>query len=214
MASAGIAGVICRPPGLERQSPRLLRRPLQKGKRNQALLGFLRPATLRIRPDRFLEGELRFIEERILLSGIAQIEPCLGAREKAGYSSSPRILGVYHIYVGEDGVEARASGANGVKQYSNAAASSHSLTPNVEEPASYHSHFAAREAMRKLSFDELIDGNRVLIGSAAEVRGQLQFLHEQLYLTDVAGLFALEGLTDTQTRRSMRRFMAEVTPGL
>ena len=143
----------------------------------------------------------------------AKVEAYLAAREKAGYSSSPRILGVYHIYVGEDGVEARASGANGITEYSRAAVSSHSLTPNVEEPASYRSHFAAREAMRKLSFDELIAGNRVLIGSAAEVRGQLQYLREQLYLTDVAGLFALEGLTDTQTRTSMRRFMTEVTPG-
>ncbi len=142
----------------------------------------------------------------------SKVEAYLAAREKAGYSSPPRILAVYHIYVGEDAEEARASGANGVKQYTSAAASSHSLTPNVEDPQSYRSHLAAREATRGLSFDEFIERNRVLIGSATEVRGQLQYLREQLYLTDVAGLFALEGLTDAQTRTSMRRFMTDVAP--
>ncbi len=144
----------------------------------------------------------------------SKVEAYLAAREKAGHSSPPRILGVYHIYVGEDGEEARASGANGVKQYSSAASSSHSLTPNVEDPESYSSHVAARTMMRRLSFDDLVERNRVLIGSAAEVRGQLQYLCEQLHLTDVAGLFALEGLTDFQARRSMQRFMTEVAPGL
>ncbi len=114
--------------------------------------------------------------------------------------------------MGEDGVEARASGATGVKQYSSAAAGAHSLTPNVEEPESYRSHVAARAITRGLSFDDFIERNRVLIGSAAEVRKQLQYVREQLYLTDVAGLFALEGLTDTQARASMRRFMADVAP--
>ncbi|NIO08909.1 MAG: LLM class flavin-dependent oxidoreductase, partial [Deltaproteobacteria bacterium] len=142
----------------------------------------------------------------------AKVEAYLAARKKAGHLSPPRILGVYHIYVGEDGAEARASGATGIREYSRAAVSSHSLTPNVEEPASYHSHFAARQAMRKLSFDEMIAGNRVLFGSAVEVRAQIQYLREQLYLTDLAGLFALQGLTDAQARASMRRFMAEVAP--
>ncbi len=144
----------------------------------------------------------------------SKVEAYLAAREKAGLSSPPRILGVYHIYVGEDGGEARASGAHGVKQYTSAAAGAHSLTPNVQDPESYGSHLAARAATRGLSFDDFVERNRVLIGSASEVREQIKYLREQLYLTDLAGLFALGGLAETQVRASMGRFMAEVVPGL
>ncbi len=143
-----------------------------------------------------------------------KVEAYLAARQNAGYSLSPRILAAYHIYVGENEAEARASGSAGVTQYVSAAASSYSLTPNVEEPESYRSHQATRASTRGLSFKDLIERNRVVVGSAIEVREQLQYLQEQLYLTDVAGLFALEGLTDEQVRTSMRRFMEEVAPHL
>jgi hypothetical protein len=40
----------------------------------------------------------------------------------------------------------------------------------------------------------------------------VEYLRERLYLTDLAGNFALGGLTDDQTRASMRRFMELVVP--
>jgi hypothetical protein len=66
--------------------------------------------------------------------------------------------------------------------------------------------------MRRLTFDDLVAQNRVLVGDAAEVREKVEYVRERLYLTDLAGNFALGGLTDTQTRASMRRFMEEVAP--
>jgi hypothetical protein len=58
----------------------------------------------------------------------------------------------------------------------------------------------------------LVEQNRVLAGSAEEVREKVEYLRERLYLTDLAGNFALGGLTDDQTRASMRRFMELVAP--
>jgi hypothetical protein len=66
--------------------------------------------------------------------------------------------------------------------------------------------------MKLLTFDELVDQSRVLVGSADEVRDKLAYVRERLYLTDVAGNFAFGGLTDAQARASMRRFMERVAP--
>ena len=54
--------------------------------------------------------------------------------------------------------------------------------------------------------------NRVLAGSAEEVHEKVEYVRERLYLTDLAGNFALGGLTDDQARASMRRFMEQVAP--
>ena len=66
--------------------------------------------------------------------------------------------------------------------------------------------------MKRLSFDELVDQSRVLVGSAEEVREKLEYVRERLYLTDLAGNFALGGLSDDQARASLRRFMEQVAP--
>lgn len=142
-----------------------------------------------------------------------KIEAYLAARKAAGHDpSTTRVLACYHLYVGEDAVEARASAAAGVMEYIATAGDAHKLTPNLEEPESFRSHLAHRASVRALSFEELLARNRVVVGSAAEVRDQLGYLRERLYLTDVAGLFALGGLTDAQVRASMRRFVDEVSP--
>lgn len=142
-----------------------------------------------------------------------KVEAYLNARKKAGHDpSTARVVGVYHAYVGEEAREARSSGEFGVTNYMRAASSAHSLTPNVEEPESYRSHVGPRTATRALSFDDIVARSRVLIGSAAEIREKISYLRERLYLTDVVGLFALEGLSDTQARASMRRFIEEVAP--
>jgi alkanesulfonate monooxygenase SsuD/methylene tetrahydromethanopterin reductase-like flavin-dependent oxidoreductase (luciferase family) len=133
------------------------------------------------------------------------------ARRAAGHdSSTARVLGVYHAYVGEDTAEARAAAAGGLAEYHSAASQAHSLTPGMADPESYRSHERHRAAMKRLSFDELIEQHRVLVGSAKEVREKVEYLRERLYLTDLAGNFALGGLTDAQTRASMRLFMEEV----
>jgi alkanesulfonate monooxygenase SsuD/methylene tetrahydromethanopterin reductase-like flavin-dependent oxidoreductase (luciferase family) len=135
------------------------------------------------------------------------------AREAAGFDpSTARVLGVYHAYVGESSAEAHAAGAQGLAEYNAAAKEAHSLTPGMADPESYRSHERHREQMKVLTFDELVDQSRVLVGTAAKVREKLEYVRERLYLTDVAGNFALGGLTDEQTRASMRRFMQEVVP--
>jgi hypothetical protein len=52
----------------------------------------------------------------------------------------------------------------------------------------------------------------VLVGDSNEVRDKVAYVRDRLYLTDLAGLFALGGLTDPQARASMRRFMEDVAP--
>jgi len=86
------------------------------------------------------------------------------------------------------------------------------LTPGMADPESYRSHERHREQMKVLTFDQLVDQSRVLVGTPEEVRDRLKYVRERLYLTDVAGNFALGGLSDEQTRASMRRFMKEVAP--
>jgi natural product biosynthesis luciferase-like monooxygenase protein len=135
------------------------------------------------------------------------------ARKAAGHDpSTAHVLGVYHAYVGETSREARAAGAQGLAEYNSAAREAHSLTPGMADPESYRSHERHREQIKVLSFDELVDQSRVLVGTADEVREKLEYVRERLYLTDVAGNFTLGGLTDAHARASMRRFMEQVVP--
>jgi natural product biosynthesis luciferase-like monooxygenase protein len=135
------------------------------------------------------------------------------ARQAAGYDpSSARVLGVYHAYVGESSAEAREAAAHGLHEYHSAAQVAHSLTPGMADPESYRSHVKHRAAMKRLTFDELVEQNRVIVGDVSEVRDKVEYVRERLYLTDLAGNFALGGLTDVQVRASMRRFMEQVVP--
>lgn len=68
--------------------------------------------------------------------------------------------------------------------------------------------------MKQLTFDDLVEQSRVLVGSAAEVREKIEYVRERLYLTDLAGNFALGGLSDAQVRAAMRRFMQQVAPAI
>lgn len=142
-----------------------------------------------------------------------KVEAYLNARRAAGHdSSTARVLGVYHTYVGESSAEAQAAGAQGLGEYNAAAAHAHSLTPGVPDPESYRSHERHRMQIRELTFADMVARSRVLVGSAEEVREKVEYLRERLYLTDVAGNFALGGLTDAQARASMRRFMEQMAP--
>jgi alkanesulfonate monooxygenase SsuD/methylene tetrahydromethanopterin reductase-like flavin-dependent oxidoreductase (luciferase family) len=142
-----------------------------------------------------------------------KIQAYFSAREAAGFEpSTARVLGVYHAYVGESSAEARAAAAQGLAEYNSAAREAHSLTPGMADPESYRSHERHREQMKVLTFDELVDQSRVLVGTPVEVREKLGYVRERLYLTDMAGNFALGSLTDEQTRASMRRFMEQVVP--
>lgn len=142
-----------------------------------------------------------------------KMQAYLSARQAAGFDpSTARVLGVYHTYVGESAAEARAAAALGLAEYNSAARAAHSLTPGMADPESYRSHGKHREQMKVLTFDELVQQNRVLVGTADEVRDKLAYVRERLYLTDVAGNFSLGGLTDAQARASMRRFAEHVAP--
>jgi alkanesulfonate monooxygenase SsuD/methylene tetrahydromethanopterin reductase-like flavin-dependent oxidoreductase (luciferase family) len=142
-----------------------------------------------------------------------KMEAFFKARRAAGHDpSTARVLGVYHAYVGESSAEARAAAGRGLAEYSSAASQAHSLTPGMADPESYRSHERHRAQMKRLTFEDLVEQNRVLVGSAVEVRERVEYLRERLYLTDLAGNFAMGGLTDDQTRASMRRFMELVAP--
>ena len=82
----------------------------------------------------------------------------------------------------------------------------------MPDPESYRSHERHRTQMRHLTFEDLVAQGRMLVGSAEEVREKLEYVRERLYLTDLAGNFALGGLTDAQARASMRRFIERVAP--
>jgi natural product biosynthesis luciferase-like monooxygenase protein len=142
-----------------------------------------------------------------------KMQAYFSARKAAGHNpATARVLGVYHTYVGESSTTARAAAAQGLAEYNSAARQAHGLTPGMADPESYRSHERHREQMKVLTFEELVDQSRVLVGTPGEVREKLAYVRERLYLTDVAGNFALGGLTDEQTRASMRRFMEQVAP--
>jgi alkanesulfonate monooxygenase SsuD/methylene tetrahydromethanopterin reductase-like flavin-dependent oxidoreductase (luciferase family) len=142
-----------------------------------------------------------------------KVEAYLNARKSAGHDpSTARVLGVYHTAVDENGAAARAAAAQGLAEYNAAAFHAHSLTPTTAEPESYRTHDRHRAQIRQLSFEDLLARHRVLAGSAEAVRDQIAYVKERLYLTDLAGLFALGGFSDADARKSMRRFMEEVAP--
>jgi len=143
----------------------------------------------------------------------AKMQAYFRARKAAGHDpSTARVLGVYHTYVGESTAQSHAAAAQGLAEYNSAAREAHNLTAGMADPESYRSHERHREQMKVLTFDELVDQSRVLAGTPAEVCDKLEYVRERLYLTDMAGNFALGGLTDAQTRASMRRFMEHVAP--
>ena len=144
-----------------------------------------------------------------------KMQAYFSARRAAGYDpSTARVLGVYHVHVSESAAEARAAAAPGLAEYHSAASQAHALTPGIADPDSYRSHERHRAQMKRLTFDDLVEQNRVLVGSVAEVREKVEYVRERLYLTDLAGNFALGGLTDGQTRASMCRFMEQVAPAI
>ena len=145
----------------------------------------------------------------------SMVEIYFKGRESAGHDrASARVIAMYHIYVGADSAEARATGEPALAAYHAAAAEARNLTQGIPEPESYRTHDEHRAKMRKLTFSDLVDQNRVLIGDAAAVREKVAYVCERLRLTDVAGNFALGNLPDAPTRAALRRFMEKVAPEL
>ncbi len=143
----------------------------------------------------------------------AMVEVYVSARRAAGHDmNTARIIAMYHIYVGESSTEARATAEPALAVYHAAAAEARNLTQGIPEPESYRAHDEHRARMRKLTFNDLVDQNRVLIGDATEVREKVAHVRERLRLTDLAGNFALGSLPDQPTRATLRRFMEEVGP--
>jgi natural product biosynthesis luciferase-like monooxygenase protein len=141
----------------------------------------------------------------------SMVELYLNGRRAAGYDpETARVIAMYHIYVGESAAEARATAEPALAAYHAAAAEARNLTQGVPEPASYRTHDEHRAKMRKLTFNDLVEQNRVLVGDATEVRDKVAHVRERLHLTDLAGNFALGSLPDAQTRATLRRFMEQV----
>jgi natural product biosynthesis luciferase-like monooxygenase protein len=139
------------------------------------------------------------------------IEIYLNARQSAGHDrATARVIAMYHIYVGESSTEARSTAEPALASYHAAAAEARNLTQGIPEPESYRTHDEHRAKMRKLTFTDLVDQNRVLVGDAAEVREKVARVRERLHLTDLAGNFALGSLSDAPTRATLRRFIGEV----
>jgi alkanesulfonate monooxygenase SsuD/methylene tetrahydromethanopterin reductase-like flavin-dependent oxidoreductase (luciferase family) len=143
----------------------------------------------------------------------AMVELYLNARRAAGHDpKSARVIAMYHIYVGDNSAEARSTAEPALAAYHAAAAEARNLTQGIPEPESYRTHDEHRAKMRRLSFNDLVEQNRVLVGDAAEVRDKVACVAERLHLTDLAGNFALGSLPDAPTRATLRRFMETVAP--
>jgi alkanesulfonate monooxygenase SsuD/methylene tetrahydromethanopterin reductase-like flavin-dependent oxidoreductase (luciferase family) len=141
----------------------------------------------------------------------SMVEVYMKARKTAGHDSSTAwVIAMYHIYVGESSAEARATAEPALAAYHAAAAEARNLTQGIPEPESYRTHDEHRAKMRKLTFNDLVTQNRVLVGDAAEVREKVAHVRERLHLTDLAGNFALGNLPDAPTRATLRRFMEQV----
>jgi alkanesulfonate monooxygenase SsuD/methylene tetrahydromethanopterin reductase-like flavin-dependent oxidoreductase (luciferase family) len=141
----------------------------------------------------------------------SMVEIYLNARQAAGHDpSAARVIAMYHIYVGKSSAEARATAEPALAAYHAAAAEARNLTQGIPEPESYRTHDEHRAKMRKLTFNDLVEQNRVLVGDAAEVRDKVAHVCERLRLTDLAGNFALGSLPDAPTRATLRRFVEEV----
>lgn len=141
----------------------------------------------------------------------SMVEVYMKARHAAGYdSATARVVAMYHIYVGQSCAEARSIAEPALAVYHAAAAEARNLTQGIPEPQSYRTHDEHRAKMRKLTFNDLVDQNRVLVGDAAEVREKVAHVRERLHLTDLAGNFALGSLPDQPTRATLRRFMEQV----
>lgn len=139
------------------------------------------------------------------------VEIYLNARRAAGYDpNSARVIAMYHIYVGENSTEARSTAEPALASYHATAAEARNLTQGIPEPESYRTHDEHRAKMRKLTFNDLVTQNRVLVGDAAEVREKVAHVRERLHLTDLAGNFALGSLPDAPTRATLGRFIGEV----
>ena len=137
----------------------------------------------------------------------------LSARRAAGLDpSTARVIAMYHIYVGENSKQALATAEPALAAYHAAAAEARNLTQGMPEPESYRAHDEHRAKMRKLTFTDLVDRNRVIVGDAAEVRKKAAYVCERLRLTDLAGNFALGNLSDAPTRATLRRFIEKVAP--
>ncbi len=143
----------------------------------------------------------------------SMVEVYSSARRKAGYDpKTARVIAMYHIYVGESSAEARATADPALAANHAAAAEARNLTQGIPEPDSYRTHDEHRAKMRKLTFNDLVDQNRVLVGDAAEVREKVAHVRERLHLTDLAGNFALGSLPDAPTRATLQRFIEDVAP--
>ena len=141
------------------------------------------------------------------------VEIYLNAYRIAGHDpKAARVIAMYHIFAGENSAEARATAEPALAAYHAAAADARNLTQGIPEPESYRTHDEHRAKMRKLTFNDLVDQNRVLVGDAAEAREKVAHVRERLHLTDLAGNFALGSLPDAPTRAALRRFMEKVAP--
>ncbi|HME62283.1 MAG TPA: LLM class flavin-dependent oxidoreductase [Candidatus Binatia bacterium] len=139
------------------------------------------------------------------------VELFLSARSAAGHDlKTARVIAMYHVYVGENSNEARSTAEPALAAYHAAAAEARNLTQGIPEPESYRAHDEHRAKMRRLTFNDLVDQNRVLVGDAAEIREKVAHVTERLHLTDMAGNFALGNLPDAPTRATLRRFMEQV----
>jgi natural product biosynthesis luciferase-like monooxygenase protein len=143
----------------------------------------------------------------------SMVEIYLTARRAAGHDSkTARVIAMYHIYAGQNSREARETAEPALAAYHTAAAEARNLTQGIPEPESYRTHDEHRAKMRKLTFKDLVEQNRVLVGDAAEVCEKVAHVRERLHLTDVAGNFALGSLPSAVTRATLRRFMEHVAP--
>jgi len=145
-----------------------------------------------------------------------------GYREAAaavGYEPEPEKLALsIPIFVGESDEQAHRDGRaqvewlfhRGLKQ-----------GPEIVFPPGYLSQSSMRGLLMsgmkpypELSYEELLSGGYVVVGSPETVTARLRELHAELGFGQVIGLFALGGMTHRQVVNSMELFAAKVMPAL
>jgi alkanesulfonate monooxygenase SsuD/methylene tetrahydromethanopterin reductase-like flavin-dependent oxidoreductase (luciferase family) len=141
------------------------------------------------------------------------------AAAELGYTPDAEKIGLsIPIYVAETDEQAHREGREqlmwlfhrGLKQ-----------GPELMNPPGYMSASSMRGVLMagmkpfpELSYEDLISGGYVVVGSPDTVTARLRELHDELGFGQLIGLYAIGGLSHELTVRSMELFSAEVMPAL
>lgn len=141
------------------------------------------------------------------------------AAEEIGIAPDPeKIAFSVPIYVAETDEQAHREGRQHVEWlFHKGLKQSTSLVfpPGYMSPGSMRGLLmAGMKAYTEMSYEELLAGGYVVVGSPDSVTSRLRELQEELGFGQLIGLFSIGDITHEQTTRSMELFASEVMPAL